>query len=133
MGVRSQPRRFISIYHDVVTIKLDLLLCSKFNAGAVNQFLSAKPFAVLSRLGYAIFLIHYQVIRTFFSYARQPLYYTELQHAVMIFGIIAAVLILALTVVILVEMPFANLVNELCHSNMSKLSIRQKKDPKKVK
>ena len=77
--------------------------------GFIHRFLSSKLFLPLSRLSYAVYLIHFNYIRVFSSSMRKPLYFNEFHFLVTFFGGMVIIFALAIFVSIVVEMPFRNL------------------------
>lgn len=77
--------------------------------GFVNQFLSWKFFIPLSRLSFAVYLIHFNLIKAYVSHMRKPFYFTECVYATTYVGILVIAFAIASVVSVVVEMPFLNL------------------------
>lgn len=77
--------------------------------GFINQFLSWKLFLPISRLSYAAYLIHYNMIKAYASHLRKPFYFTECVYATTYFGILVITFAIAFVLSVVVEMPFLNL------------------------
>ncbi|KAI9551729.1 hypothetical protein GHT06_022065 [Daphnia sinensis] len=83
-----------AFHHSVWAIAIGWIIfnCTHGYGGFINQFLSWKLFLPFSRLSYAAYLIHYNLIKAYASHLRKPFYFTE-----------------SFVLSVVVEMPFLNL------------------------
>ncbi len=77
--------------------------------GYVQRFLSWKFFIPLSRLSYAVYLIHPVYIKAYYSSLRKPMYSTGITLLTTFFGILMTIFLIATVVAVVVEMPILNL------------------------
>ena len=86
----------------------------------MNHVLSWKLFVPLSRLCYAVFLIHPLYIKAYNSHQRKPVYITESYFITTYLGILTAVFTLASAASVCIEMPFLKLNSLLTQHYTSK-------------
>ncbi|XP_057379360.1 nose resistant to fluoxetine protein 6-like [Daphnia carinata] len=86
-----------------------IFTCTHGYGGFINQFLSWKLFLPFSRLSYAAYLIHYNMIKAYASHLRKPFYFTECVYATTYVGILVITFAIAFVLSVVVEMPFLNL------------------------
>ena len=72
------------------------------------MFLSSKVFLPLSRISYAVYLVHFGFIKSYVSHMRQPIYLTEYYYFTVYLGILLIVSMIASVVTVIVEQPFLN-------------------------
>ena len=89
--------------------------------GFIHRFLSWKIFLPLSRMSYAVYLIHVNFVITYGAHSRKPFYVSELSLIITSLGILVIAFILASVATVAVEMPFLNL-DKLFFPNHSKTS-----------
>ena len=90
-------------------------------SGFIHRFLSWKIFLPLSRISYAVYLIHVNFVITYGAHSRKPFYVSELSLIITSLGILVIAFILASVATVAVEMPFLNL-DKLFFTNHSKTS-----------
>ena len=90
-------------------------------SGFIHRFLSWKIFLPLSRMSYAVYLIHVNFVITYGAHSRKPFYVSELSLIITSLGILVIAFILASVATVAVEMPFLNL-DKLFFPNHSKTS-----------
>lgn len=77
----------------------------------------------LSRLSYAVYLIHPVYIKAYYSSMRKPLYSTESSFFTTYFGILTMAFLIASIVSVVIEMPFLNLDRLLIPDNSAPIQI----------
>lgn len=100
-----------ALHHSAWAIAIGWIIfaCTHGYGGFINQFLSWKLFLPISRLSYAAYLIHYNIIKAYASHLRKPFYFTECVYATTYFGILVITFAIAFVLSVVVEMPFLNL------------------------
>ena len=84
-------------------------LYSMNDAGFVNQMLSWKIFAPLSRMTYCVYLIHLNFLSVYYGRLRAPVFYTILDEVMFILSVLMMTFGLAFIVSVTVEASFINL------------------------
>ncbi|XP_059353377.1 nose resistant to fluoxetine protein 6-like [Daphnia carinata] len=100
--------------------------CTHGYGGFLHQFLSWKFFLPLSRLSYAVYLLHLHYMFAYLSHMRKPVYMSEYIYVTTYFGILVTTFIMAFAVSIFVEMPLTNL-DKLLFPNKIKAQLQTKK------
>ncbi|KAK4008049.1 hypothetical protein OUZ56_013206 [Daphnia magna] len=83
--------------------------CTHGYGGYIHTFLSSKFFLPLSRLSYAVYLVHFAYVKAYVSHMRKPMYITEYYFFTSYLGILMIAFMLASVVFVIMEMPFMNL------------------------
>ncbi|XP_037521604.2 nose resistant to fluoxetine protein 6 [Rhipicephalus sanguineus] len=85
------------------------LACISGRGGFVSKFLSWAPFAPLSRLSFAVYLIHFPFIEIMLHTSRERLYYSHFNQVTLFFSVLMWSYILAYFMYLVCEGPTANL------------------------
>lgn len=85
------------------------LTCISGRGGFLSKFLSWPPFAPLSRLSFAVYLIHYPFIEIMLHTSRERLYYSHFNQVTLCFAVLMWSYILAYLMYLVCEGPTANL------------------------
>ena len=102
-----------------------ILACCVRRGGLADAFLSCRIFVPLARLSYGVFLVHYNLIRLYYTgLYRTPRYYRLLDVAVMDYlAILTLSLALSFVLCLTVEMPSLNLMMLMLDSRKTKLIV----------
>lgn len=85
------------------------LACISGRGGYVSKFLSWAPFVPLSRLSFAVYLIHFPFIEIMLHTSRERLYYSHFNQVTLFFAVFLWSYILAFFMYLVCEGPTANL------------------------
>lgn len=85
------------------------LACISGRGGFVSKFLSWAPFAPLSRLSFAVYLIHFPFIEIMLHSSRERLYYSHFNQVTLFFSVLMWSYTLAYFMYLVCEGPTANL------------------------
>ncbi|XP_046643543.1 nose resistant to fluoxetine protein 6-like [Daphnia pulicaria] len=110
-----------------LTVGWVIFACTQGYGGCIEMFLSSKVFLPLSRLSYAVYLVHFTFIKSYVSHMRQPIYLTEYYFFTVYLGILLIVFTIASVVSVVVEQPFLNADKLLFPSNSKNPSETKKK------
>lgn len=102
-------------------------LNKRYLAGFIHEFLSWKFFLPLSRLAYAIFLIHYSYLRAYTSQSRTPIYFSEMYFFTIYLGCLFAIILLAAVAFLFIELPFLNVEKLIFTTSRSQTPQRNEK------
>jgi len=86
-----------------------IFACVNGYGGFVNQMLSWKIFAPLSRMTYCVYLIHLNFLSVYYGRLRAPVFYTILDEVMFILSVLMMTFGLAFIVSVTVEASFINL------------------------
>ena len=125
--LHSRIWRYFISHLCLLTINFMMFFVDISFSGFIHRFLSWKIFLPLSRMSYAVYLIHLNFAISYGSQSRKPFYVSELSMIVTSLGIVVYAFLLASVVTVTVEMPFLNL-DKLFFPNHSKASESKYKD-----
>ncbi len=84
-----------------------IFACIHNSGGIINEFLGHPLWQPMSRLSYAIYMLHYPVIRIVIVSTKSTFYYTELMFYQMFFGIFVLSIFVSIIGTLAFESPIA--------------------------
>ncbi|XP_057375604.2 nose resistant to fluoxetine protein 6-like [Daphnia carinata] len=101
--------------------------CTHGYGGCINTLLSSKSLLPLSRLSYAVYLVHFAYVKAYVSHMRKPMYIAEYYFFTTYLGILMVSFMLASVISVIMEMPFMNL-DKLLFPNSLEIKKTKKED-----
>ena len=92
-----------------VGVGLLIVLCDMGYGFCIQSFLAAKPFHVIGKLSYCIYLFHYAIITSYEQSLMEPVYLDKFSLAWMFLSVVTASVAVAMITCLFVEMPIAML------------------------